>query len=434
MTESSDLHKELDLLLRDLFPLNRSLTGEANRLTIQRLQSVAPFLVHEVRSGTKVFDWTIPDEWNLRRAMIADAKGRILVDSNQSNLHVVGYSKAVDQKMPFSELEPHLHIHHDDPRVIPYRTSYYQREWGFCVTGDQYLDLKHSRGPLRVRIDATLKPGSLTYADLILPGSRPDEILFSTYFCHPSLANDNLSGLVVTAALARAVSQIPQRRWTYRFILVPETIGAIAYLALNSEAMKSVKFGAVITNVGGPGSFDLKLSWDPSHPVNRIARLALEASGSPFQEFPFDVHGSDERQFSSPAFRINTITISKDKYYEYPEYHTSADNLDFVSTDSLIESLFIYQEFVRLLEHEDYYESTCKAGEPQLGRRKMYASSGGKYHPERSREIDDALLWLLFLGDGHHSVQDACFRTGLDERVLLKALAELEGCDLARRF
>lgn len=415
--------EEIDLYLKRLFPLCRSITGEPNRQTLRTLQEIIPLTIHEVPTGTAVYDWTIPDEWTIHDAWIADASGHRLVDFQASNLHVVSYSKPVNTVMDWAQLQPHIHHHPDLPNAIPYRTSYYKRDWGFCVTQAQYAELEKHPGPLSVVIDSDLKPGSLSYGEILIPGRSSQEILLSCYICHPSMANDNLSGVLLTAFLARYIAGLKDRHWSYRIVFVPETIGAIAYCAQNEAALKQIDIGLVITTVGGPGKFGYKQSFDPAHPINAMIEAVLTEAGVEFITYPFDIHGSDERQYSSQGFRINTATVCRDRYYEYPFYHSSLDNLKFVTAQQLSETLALYVRLIDKLEARRVYRNRIPHGEVMLSRHDLYPATGGAQLPELGGRSElDLILWLLFLCDGRLSLDDIAGQLGIaSERLAVVA-------------
>jgi len=403
----TEIEAELDRYLKRLFPLCRSITGEPNRETLRILQEIIPLTIHEVATGTVVYDWIIPDEWTIRDAWIADANGQRLVDFQVSNLHVMSYSESVDAVMGWEELQPHIHKHSDLPEAIPYRTSYYKRDWGFCVTHAQYAELKKQQGELTVVIDSELKPGSLSYGEILIPGQSSQEILLSCYICHPSMANDSLSGVLLTAFLARYIAELKDRHWSYRIVFVPETIGAIAYCALNEAAMKQIDIGLVITTVGGPGKFGYKNSFDPAHPINKVIKTVLIESDVDFITYPFDIHGSDERQYSSQGFGINVASIFKDKYYEYDYYHSSLDDLNFVSSKQVAETLSIYEGLIDKLEARRIFRRTNPYCEVMLSRHGLYQVGGGALWPKYGGRSElDLILWLLFLSDGKNDIRD----------------------------
>lgn len=422
---STAIATELSAWLGDLFPLTRSLTGAGNRETLRRLQALVPLAIHEVPSGTAVYDWIVPDEWSIRDAWIAGSDGRRLVDFRASNLHVVSYSEPIRRQMSWDELAPHLHCHPELPEAIPYRTSYYKRTWGFCVTHAQHDALQRHGGPFDVVIDATLAPGSLSYGELLIPGRSAQEILLSCYICHPSMANDSLSGVVLTAFLARDLMATP-RQYSYRVVFVPETIGAIAYCATHEAEMKRIDMGLVITTVGGPGSFGYKQSFNPQHAINRHIEETFAETATPFVTYPFDIHGSDERQYSSQGFGLNIATISKDRYYEYPFYHSSLDNLDFVTGDQLAATLALYRRLIDKLDARQIYRSNSPHGEVMLSRHGLYPAAGGALRPETGgRSTLDLILWLLFWCDGRAAIGDIEHRLGLSPGQLDELVAGL---------
>jgi len=327
----TEIATEIDSYLQRLFPIMRSITGPGNRETLRILQELVPLEIQEYLSGKEVYDWIIPDEWQVRDAWIKDKDGNKLIDFQKCNIHLVSYSEPVHDWFTFDELKEHLHFHDEFPEAIPYYTSYYNRDWGFCVNQAQYRQLSECEGRLEIMVDSDFDPyGSLTIGELLIPGRSEQEILISTYICHPSLANDNLSGAVMTAYLARELLE-RELQWSYRFVWIPETIGAIAYCAMNEKAVREIDAGLVVTTVGGPGTLGYKQSWQKDHYINSLIEKTFCESGKEFVTYPFDIHGSDERQFSSQGFRINMATVCKDRYYEYPQYHTSLDDLSFVN-------------------------------------------------------------------------------------------------------
>ena len=412
---------EFDAYLARLFPLCRSLTGEGNRQTLRVLNEIVPIQKSEVRSGTCVYDWVIPDEWNIRDAWIATTDGRRLVDFQESNLHVVSHSEPIRRRMEWRELEPHIHTHQTLPEAIPYRMTYYRRDWGFCVTRAQYDELVRLNGPFEVVIDSDLGPGSLTYAECLLPGRSAREVLLSCYTCHPSMANDSLSGVLLTAFLARHLNGLKDRRWSYRIVFVPETLGAIAYCAANETVMKQIDMGLVITTVGGPGPMGYKQSWNPSHPINRLIEEVFHDTGLPYKTYPFDIHGSDERQYSSQGFRINCATICKDRYYEYPEYHTSFDNLEFVTGARIAETYALYVRLIEKIESRRVYRNSIRHGEVMLSKHGLYPTMGGEQrheHEKDERSVLDLVLWLLFECDGRKSLEDISIERSIHPELL----------------
>jgi aminopeptidase-like protein len=440
--DEEGLRSEAEALLRRLFPICRSITGEGVRQTLRELQETAPFQAHEIPSGTTCFDWTVPDEWTIRDACIETPEGERLIDFRENNLHVVSYSEPVDAVLSFDELAPHLHSLPGLPQAIPYRTTYYKRDWGFCLSHEQ-LQRMDRRVRYRVVIDSDLAPGSLTYGEALLPGTSGEEYLVSTYCCHPSLANDNLSGVVLWTLLLREMQQRP-RRHSYRFVIAPETIGAIAYLARNRKAMERVQGGFVVTTVAGPGRFGYKGSCQGGGRMDGVVERAFAEIGIEPIRYPFDINGSDERQYSSPGFRIPVVTITKDKYYEYDYYHTSLDDLSFISAANLIESLALYLRAIENLELDQLYRSLNPYGEPMLGKRGLYPQTGGAIRqkaagagePDPARPGGDELevmRWVMFFSDGKTSLLEMSERTGLPMRKLYEAAENLREHRLLER-
>jgi len=392
-------------LITDLFPICRSITGEGFRASLHRLSEVVPISLNEVPTGTQVFDWTVPKEWNIRDAWIADAEGRRWVDFHDSNLHVVNYSIPVRTRMSLADLKDHLHTLPGQPDLIPYRTSYYAEDWGFCLSQralDQLPD-----GDYEVCIDSTLVPGHLTYGECLLPGSIADEILISVHSCHPSLANDNLSGMAVAAFLARHLSGQP-RRHTFRFLFIPGTIGSITWLALHEAESRKIRHGLVLSCLGDPGPLTYKRSRRGTAPIDRAATHVLKQQGAHAIR-DFVPYGYDERQYCSPGFDLPVGCLMRTPNGEFPEYHTSADNLDFVRPESLEHSLTQALAIIDILEYDELYVNLNPKCEPQLGRRGLYDSKGGTAPPD----FQMAMLWVLNLSDGHHRLIDIAERAAL---------------------
>ena len=394
-------------LLRELFPLCRSLTGEGVRRSLAVLGRGTRLRVTEVPSGTRVFDWTVPPEWNLRAARLVGPDGEVVLDAADSSLHVVGYSVPFEGTLSLDELQPHLHSLPDQPSLVPYRTSYYSEDWGFCLSHETRGRLRP--GPYRVHIDATLGPGSLTYGEIVLPGASSDEVLVSAHCCHPSLANDNLSGMVVAAALAH-IRAGARRRYTWRFLFAPATIGAITWLARNQARAPRIAHGLVLAGLGDPGPLTYKRSRRGDAAVDRAAVHVLARSGEPHAVRAFEPYGYDERQYGSPGFDLPVGALSRTPYGEYPEYHTSADDPSFVRPGQLADALRRCLEIAEVLEEDGAYLNLSPRGEPQLGRRGLYGAVGGASHAAAHQR---ALLWVLNLADGAHTLLDVAERAGL---------------------
>jgi aminopeptidase-like protein len=418
-------------LLERLFPICRSITGDGVRMTLAILREIAPWHIEEYPTGTRVYDWTIPREWIIRAGWIADAGGCRLVDFRNNNLHVVGYSVPVNARMKFSALRPHLHTLPELPDAIPYRTSYYREDWGFCLSQRQ-LDAFDPDGEYEVVIDAELKDGTLTLADCLLPGRSGQEFLVSTYCCHPSMANDNLSGVIVATLLLRELASRPERRHSWRFVMAPETIGVIAYLARHQADLKRSAGGFVIATCAGPGRYGVKKSFLGDHLVDRAVGIVMRDRRIDPAHYPFAPDGSDERQYSSPGFRIPVTTVCKDKYYEYLYYHTSRDDLGFVTGEAMAASLAIYRDVVDVIEANRLLRSRNPHCEPQLGRRGLYPQTGGAIGQPAASEASaveaevSAIAWILFLADGRHDLIAVAERSGLAFRDVAAAADKLE--------
>ncbi len=429
MTRSpGDIGRQAYELAAELFPICRSITGDGVRRTLQIVGREIPLRVREVRSGTPVLDWTVPDEWNLRDAFIQGPDGSRVVDVRASTLHVVGYSRPIRTSLPLAELKRHLHTLPDRPDAIPYRTSYYADTWGFCLSHRAMLGLRD--GVYDVCIDATLEPGSLTYGECYLPGTLDEEILVSCHVCHPSLANDNLSGIALATLLARRLQQQP-RRYSYRFLFIPGTIGSITWLAAHEQdAVPRVRHGLVLACVGDAGPVTYKRSRRGNADVDRAAAYVLAQSGDPYAVRDFSPYGYDERQFCSPGFDLPVGCFMRTPHGEYPEYHTSSDNLDFIRPAALEDSFAKCAAILDVLDANRCYVNTSPKGEPQLGRRGLYGSLGGG--PARERTVEQTMLWVLNLSDGHHSLMDIAERSRLPFDTIRESVEILEKHGLLR--
>ncbi len=405
-------------LIAELFPICRSITGDGMRATLRRVGELIPLTMHEVPSGAPVFDWTVPKEWNIRDAYIANGRGERIVDFQRSNLHVVSYSTPVRRRMSLAELRPHLFSLPEQPERIPYRTSYYKETWGFCLPHAQLEALPDEE--YEVVIDATLADGALTYAECVLPGELADEVLISCHACHPSLADDNLSGIAVATMLARHLAERP-RRFTYRFVFIPGTIGAITWLARNPDAASRVRHGFVLTCVGDPAPVTYKRSRRGQAEVDRAFVQALKQSERPHTLIDFFPYGYDERQYCSPGFNLPVGCMMRSQHGTFAEYHTSGDNLDFVRPEALADSLELCTTVLDILERNQTYISTNPHCEPQLGKRGLYGSVGG-YSPQLYQLT---MLWVLNLSDGEHSLLEVAERSGAPFAMVADIAARL---------
>jgi aminopeptidase-like protein len=411
-------------LMRRLFPLCRSLTGDGVRATFDLLEELIPITRTEVPSGSRVFDWTVPDEWNLRDAYIATADGTRVVDLQDSNLHVVSYSEPVDTRLPLDRLREHLHSLPEQPDVIPYRTSYYDRTWGFCLAHEQLLAL--NEGQYEVVIDSSLEPGHLTYGETLVEGVSETEVLISTYVCHPSLANDNLSGIAVAAMLARQLLG-RQLRHSYRFLFAPGTIGPLAWLDRNSERLDRIEHGLALSCLGDSGNLTYKRSRREHAAIDWAVEIVLRDSGVPHRVLPWEPWGGDERQFCSPGFDLPMGALMRTPHGEFEGYHTSADGLERIRPEALSDSVEKCLLLVDTLEGDRVCTNLSPYGEPQLGRRNLYRSAGGAVEtPDDER----ALLWVLNQSDGDRSLIEIAHCSGLRFSVIERAADRLESAGL----
>lgn len=412
-------------LARELYPICRSITGDGVRETLDILGAHLPLERQEVPSGTPVLDWTVPREWNIRDAWVKDADGKRVIDFAASNLHVVNYSVPVPtQRMSLAELQPHLHSLEDRPDSIPYRTSYYDENWGFCLTQRQREAL--APGEYEVCIDSSLEDGALSYGELSIPGASEEEVLISVHVCHPSLANDNLSGMAVATAFAKALGETP-RRLSYRFVFAPGTIGAISWLARNRETAHRVRHGLTLVCIGNDEGLRYKRTLAGDAPIDRAVEWVLERSGELCEVRDFHPYGYDERQYNSPGFRIPVGSLSRGLHGEFPEYHTSQDDLSFIRGDRLEGAVRALLEIAGVLDANRQYRSLAPYGEPQLGRRGLYRAMGGETNPA---DLSIAMLWMLQLADGEHDLLAVAERSGLEFEQVARAAALLEEHEL----
>jgi aminopeptidase-like protein len=419
-TEHSEQGRRIHQWIADLYPICRSITGNGVRRTLEVIGRMIPMRVSEVASGTQVFDWTVPREWNIHDAYIKNSKGERVVDFRANNLHVMSYSVPVRATMALRELRPHLFSLPQRPTWIPYRTSYYKDAWGFCLS-DAVLSALDDEEQYEVRIDSSLTDGFLTYGECYLPGETTDEVLVSCHVCHPSLCNDNLSGISVAVFLAAELMKWP-RRYSYRFLFLPGTIGAITWLAHHHSDTVRIKHGLVLTCVGDAGGFHYKKSRRGNAEIDKAVRHVLAHHGEPYEILEFSPYGYDERQFCSPGFDLPVGCVMRSVWGQFPEYHTSADDLTFVKPDALARSLDVCVSVMELLEQNRVYHSLSPYGEPALGRRGLYGSTGGA---EIAAE-NLARLWVLNLSDGTNSLLDIAERSGIGFSTVSKVARELQ--------
>ena len=418
--------RELHDLMAVLYPICRSITGQGVRETLQYLQRQIPLEIREVASGTRVFDWTVPLEWNIQGAYLATIRGEKLLDFRANNLHVVSYSVPVKGRFTRDELEGHLHSLPDRPDWIPYRTSYYKENWGFCLTHRQLAELTEPE--YDVCIDSSLEPGHLTYGEVFLPGQMSEEVLISCHVCHPSLCNDNLSGIAVATRLVQTLQHI-SRKYSYRFVFIPGTIGSITWLSQNRERAGLIRHGVVLTGVGDSGGVTYKRSRQRNAYIDRAMAHVLKHYGQSYRIIDFFPYGYDERQYCSPGFTLPVGCFMRSPHAEYPEYHTSADNLEFVTPEALQNSLAILLKVMYVIENDAVLVSTNPYCEPQLGRRGLYRAIAGQ---KEGALQEMALLWVLNMADGHHTLLDMAERADTPFEAIHAAAQALKNCELVR--
>jgi len=413
--DSPELGSRLHAFVAELFPICSSITGNGLREILRRIGQRIPLQIHEVPTGTQVFDWTIPREWNIRDAYVRNSRGEKVIDFKNSNLHVVNYSIPVKAKLSLSQLKDHLHAMPDRPDWIPYRTSYYRESWGFCLSQRQLDSLPED--DYEVVVDSSLEKGSLSYAECLVPGESQEEVLISCHACHPSLCNDNLSGLAVATFLAQALAGM-KRRYSYRFLFIPGTIGSITWLSRNEPVVPRIRQGLVLACVGDRGTFSYKKSRRGNAEIDRAVLHVLATSGSPYNVRDFSPYGYDERQYCSPGFNLPVGCLNRTQHGKFPEYHTSADDLSFVAPDALAGTLRFCLDAFRVLESNETFLNLNPKCEPQLGRRGLYRSMGGHADAET---LELAMLWVLNLSDGQHSLLDIAERSALKFDTILQA-------------
>jgi aminopeptidase-like protein len=414
---------EIENYFDRLWSITRSLTGNGNRETLKILSEIIDLKITEVPSGTECFDWTVPPEWNIKEAWIKDSKGNNIVDFSENNLHILGYSEPFQGKLSFEELKSHLYTLPDQPDLIPYLTSYYKRRWGFCLTHNEFLKLDQNE-TYEVLIDSSLdEKGSMTIGEAILKGKSDKEILFSTYICHPSLASNELSGPLVSAFIYNKLKEKKELNYTYRFIFVPETIGSIYSLSVYGEHWKSnLEAGFVITCIGDDGKFTYKRSRIGHSLPDRAVETILKQTENDFNLIDFFPGGSDERQYCSPGFNLPVGSLMRTMYGKYREYHTSADNKDYVSFEAMEKSVEKYIEVIDLIEKNKKYINKIPYCEPQLGKRGLYPTLGSQKGTQHAVE---AMMWVLNLSDGENDLISISERSKIPVKDLIPVIDKL---------
>lgn len=425
MSDSVHIGKDLHSFASRLYPICRSITGDGVRQTLRLIGERIPLTIHEVPSGTRVYDWEVPLEWNVEDAYVLDPDGAKVIDFQAHNLHLVSYSEPVSQSLQLRELRSHLHVSAKNPDWIPYRTSYYKRDWGFCLRAS---DLERwIEGVYRAEIRSRFTMGSLTYGEWFLPGASRDEVLMFTHVCHPSLANDNTSGMAIATALAAWLAGA-SRRYSYRLVFAPGTIGSLCWLKRNEARLARVRHGLVLGLLGDPGPWTYKRSRRGDTEIDAVAEHVVRALDPASRIIDFEPYGYDERQLCSPGFNLPVGRLTRSANDAYPQYHTSADDLALVRPEALERSLVACQSIIEVLESNRRYVNLSPKGEPRLGKRGLYGSVGGQSPAAR----EHAMLWLLNQSDGHHSLLDIAVRSRTSFDVLREAAAALESAGLLR--
>lgn len=428
LTAPANIGEQCYRLVERLYPICRSITGDGVRETLRIIGETIPLQTREVPSGTQVFDWTVPREWNIRDGYVIDPRGCKVIDFKNHNLHILNYSRPFRDRISRKELQKHLYTLPEHPDWIPYRTSYHQENWGFCLSHREFENLVD--GDYEVVVDSSLTDGSLTYGEIHIPGRRKEETLLSCHVCHPSLCNDNLSGIAVATYLARIIAD-SKPEYSYRFLFVPATIGAIAWLAANQEKTVHIRHGLVLTLLGDGGKFHYKKSRRGNSAIDRITEYALKTSRFAYEIRDFNPYGYDERQYCSPGFNLPVGCLMRTPHGEFPQYHTSADNLDFVQPQFLQDSSELLVKIINMIEMNAKYENLNPFCEPQLGKRGLYQQISGESQ-SRQKERQMAILWALNLSDGNHDLIDIAQRSGIGIDEVYSAVKQLEENRLLR--
>jgi len=427
-SQISLIGKEMYQLIEELYPICRSITGNGVRETHKIIGKHVQIKTHEIPTGTNVFDWTIPKEWNIQDAYILDPKGKKIIDFKKSNLHVVNYSIPINTKISLKELKKHLHSLPKQPTVIPYLTTYYKEDWGFCISNEQLLKLDD--GEYTVVINSSLENGNLTYSEYYLKGKKEEEIVITCYTCHPSMCNDNLSGVALVTLLAKYLSNIPLE-YSYRFLFIPETIGAITWLSINKKNISQIKCGLVVTCVGDSGNLTYKRSRQGNSEIDIIVTNVLRNSGDQYTLLDFFPSGSDERQFCSPGVNLAVGSLMRTMYGNFKEYHTSADNLQFVNVESLADSFLKYLKILLILENNETYLTLNPNCEPQLGKRGLYQALGGQKTKDTAKQ---SIQWVLNLSDGSNSLLDISNKSQMEFNLIKHAADILTKNNLLKKY
>ena len=420
LQNNTDLPLEMDQLMNTLFPICRSITGNGVRESFNIIKQIINLQITEIPTNTKVFDWTVPKEWNISDAYIADLSGNKIIDFKKSNLHVVSYSIPINKIISIEELKTHIHTIPEKPDTVPYLTTYYNEDWGFCMSHNDFLNLKDPE--YKILIDSKLENGFMTMGEYYIPGEISDEFLISCYICHPSMCNDNLSGVVLTTFLAKYLSG-QKLKYSYRFLFVPETIGSISWISLNEQNLCKIKHGLVATCLGDPGSSTYKRSKSGNSEIDKTVEFVLKNSSSDYNILDFFPTGSDERQFCSPAFNLNVGSLMRTPYAKFIQYHTSDDNLDFVKSEYIVDSFLKYLKTIFVIENNKKYVNMNPKCEPQLGKYGLHRYLGGQ---KNKQESELAMFWLLSFSDGFTDLIDISEKSQLSFEIVSEAAKKLE--------
>ena len=440
MTQKNILRR-IQFLYSKLFPICRSLTGDGNIKSLKILKKITDFKIIKYKSGQKCFDWKVPQVWKIKDAYIKSNNKKI-IDFRLNNINIINYSQPVKKTISFHNLKKKLHYIRNLPDAIPYRTTYYRKDWGFCISYKEFLKLDR-QSEFEVMIDSKFENGYMHCGEFLKKGSIKKEFIFSTYFCHPSMANDNLSGMIAWILLLEHVKNL-KTKYSYRFVIIPETIGSIAYLFNNQKKLGNVLGGFILTCISGPGSVGYKKTFLENHKLDEICIKVLKSKCKDVKIYPFDVFGSDERQYSSPNFRIPISTITKDKYFDYEYYHTSLDNLDFVKPEFLHKIFQIYLKVIEKIEETDPSEFAIKnlkakekektfksiyKCEPMLSKRDLYPKIGGanfQKNIKNNKSLSKSIMWTLFFADGYTSIDQIIKKSKLPKADIINAIKILK--------
>ena len=412
----NQISDHMDKFMKTLFPICRSITGKGVKQTLELINELIPLEIKHTPTGTKVFDWIIPEEWNINDAYVKNSKGEKIIDFSKSNLHLVSYSIPIKTKLSLNELKEHLFTIKEQPDVIPYVTSYYDKNWGFCLPYNQYIQLIDD-GLYEVFIDSEFSNGNLIYGEFLIPGRLKEEVLLTCYVCHPSMCNDNLSGIVLLTFLASHLKKFPLK-YSYRFLFIPETIGSITWISKNEQNLSNIKFGLVSTCLADSGNMTYKKTRSGDNEIDKITEYVLSSQAKDFKIMDFSPLGSDERQFCSPGIDLPIGSLMRTPYLSFPEYHTSNDNLDFIKIENLFDSLLNYLEVIFIIENNEIFKNLNPKCEPNLGIRGLYPSFGAG---NKKPELIKAFSWVLNFSDGEHSLLDIAIKSKIDFKLIKKA-------------